>query len=190
LIKYAEAVSPTTTTGMKASPITVTDTGQHRYAVPVLTGRYVASARRLQSTVSSFIVGGSLLTPTKTGVSDVGAVRRVVVSQLDSLLSLKDGWDGPNSVAVTNEALGGYSRFILLLGSRLRVDAEPMATPNGGIRMEWERGGDSYIAEIEGNGGTFLCKLAATPDDDREVELPYTDLDALVQFFEDGTVVD
>lgn len=111
------------------------------------------------------------------------------MSKLDSLVSLKDGWDGPSSVAVSKQALGAYGRFIQLLGPRLRMDAEPMATSNGGIRMEWERGVYSYVAEIEGNGGMFLCRLGPTPEDDREVELPYTDLGVLVQFFEAGTVV-
>ncbi|MFV9634859.1 hypothetical protein [Mycobacterium neumannii] len=111
------------------------------------------------------------------------------MSRLDSLLALRDGWDGPNSIAVSKQALMNYTRFIDLLGPRLRMDAEPMATPGGGIRMEWERGPYSYIAELEGNGGMFLCRLGQTPDDDREIELPYTDLRMLMEFFEGGTVV-
>ncbi len=110
------------------------------------------------------------------------------MSRLDSLLSLRDGWDGPGSISVSKQAFLNYSRFIELLGPRLRMDAEPMATPSGGLRMEWERGRNSYVAEIEADGGMFLCRLGPTPDDDREIELPYADLDALVQFFEVGTV--
>ncbi|MFA1703044.1 hypothetical protein ACDT10_08985 [Mycobacterium intracellulare] len=111
------------------------------------------------------------------------------MSRLDSLVALKDGWDGPNSVAVSKQALLNYTRFIDLLGPRLRVDAEPMATAGGGIRMEWDRGAYSFIAEIEGNGGMFLCRLGPRPEDDREIELPYTDLGVLAQFFEAGPIV-
>ncbi|MCV7385378.1 hypothetical protein [Mycolicibacter longobardus] len=111
------------------------------------------------------------------------------MSRLDSLLSLTDGWDGPGSISVSKQALTNYTHFIDLLGPRVRLDAEPMATPNGGIRMEWDRGENSYVAEIEGNGGMFLCKLGSSPIDDREIELPYTDFDLLIQFFEVGTIV-
>ena len=111
------------------------------------------------------------------------------MSRLDSLLALRDGWDGPNSIGVSKQALMNYTRFIDLLGPGLRMNAEPMATPTGGIRMEWERGPYSCVAELEGNGGMFLCRLGTTPDDDREIELPHADLRLLVQFFEVGTVV-
>lgn len=111
------------------------------------------------------------------------------MSRLDSLLALTDGWDGPGSISVSQQALINYTQFIELLGPRLRIEAEPMATPKGGIRMEWDRGENSYVAEIEGNGGMFLCKLGASPLDDSEIELPYTDFSLLVQFFEAGTIV-
>jgi len=185
--KYAALVA--SGGSVKSSNATMaTGVTANRLRLVSATGRYVI-AGGLQWSLSRTNVGVSGIIATKSNVQNIVKARRAVMSRLDSLVALKDGWDGPNSVAVSNQAFMNYTRFLDLLGPRLRIDAEPMATPSGGIRMEWERGPYSYIAEIEGNGGMFLCRLGPTPDDDREIELPYVDLRALAQFFEVGPIV-
>jgi len=110
------------------------------------------------------------------------------MSRLETLMSLREGWDGPSSVAVTGLAHANYNEFIRALGIDIHPDVEPMATPSGGIRMEWERGDYTYIAEIQGDGGLYLCALGPTPTDDRDVELKTMDVRKLTRFFRDGTI--
>ncbi|WP_395705254.1 hypothetical protein [Rhodococcus ruber] len=104
------------------------------------------------------------------------------MAKLVTIERLRDGWDGPGSVAVKSVAVRGYREFIDRF-PRVPADLEPMPTPTGGLRMEWDRGEYSYVAEIEGNGGMFLCMIGPTESDDFEVELDWVDTDRLVDFY-------
>lgn len=109
------------------------------------------------------------------------------MSRLAAIERLQDGWDGPGSVAVGSVAFREYRAFVDRF-PRTPADLEPMPTPTGGLRMEWDRGASSYIAEIERDGGMFLCFLGPDENDDFEVELNAADIDMLVNFYEGRTI--
>lgn len=98
---------------------------------------------------------------------------------------LADGWHGTGSVAIDHVALLHYVDFLHLVEYERIADAELAPTADGMVRMEWDRDGFSYVAEI-GADKLFLCSLA--PDSvDTEAEVPFS-MDVLVKFFNDGTI--
>ncbi|MBF6515541.1 hypothetical protein IU421_14810 [Nocardia cyriacigeorgica] len=108
------------------------------------------------------------------------------MAKLNYLMTLPAGWDGPGSQAVTDQAAHAFAQLLKVLPASLTADAEPMATPDGGLRMEWDRGMYSYVAELLGNGGMYLCALG--PDDDADLESDDANIATLLRFFEDGTI--
>lgn len=57
-------------------------------------------------------------------------------------------------------------------GGQLGTRTEPVATADGGIRLEWNQFGDEYIVEIEPTGGLYLCVLRGNgQDEDRAVSV-------------------
>ncbi|WKN53748.1 hypothetical protein HJ581_0008050 [Rhodococcus opacus] len=111
----------------------------------------------------------------------------VVMAKLVTLQRLEPGWDGPGSRGLLPEVESIYRKFVEMLPARLLADAEPIATHDGGIRMEWDRDASSYVAELEASGGMYLCVLGGA-DEVRDVELDHFDLETLVDFFEKGKV--
>lgn len=116
-----------------------------------------------------------------------GGSKEVVMAKLVTIERLQDGWDGPGSLAVKPIAFQGYrdlvDRFL-----QVPVELEPMPTPRGGLRMEWDRGEYSYVAEIEGDGGMFLCAIGPTESDDYELELEKFDVQKLLDLYRGLTI--
>ena len=111
--------------------------------------------------------------------------------RLGSIAALGDGWNGPHSRAVTEVAKRNFGTFVRSIGPDLRPDAEPLPTEDGGIRMEWDGPGSrSFIAELQGDGGLYLCVLGPTPSDDADIELAAGSWthDRLTEFFREGTI--
>jgi hypothetical protein len=140
---------------------------------------------------STIIVGGSFFpTSIQDTIINPAAVRVFMASRLASLSLLEAAWNGPSSKALTETAKQNYSEFLRLLGADVRLDAEPVPTEDGGVRMEWDGSGRSYIAELQGDGALYLCVLGAAPQDDADTELRANEwtMDRLLAFFRDGTL--
>jgi hypothetical protein len=144
----------------------------------------------LRSTLSSEFVGVSPVILAPGRFAEAVIAREGVVAQLRSLRALPDGWDGPSSWAIRDAPVRSYVALIQKLGQDLLQEAEPMATPDGGLRMEWERGPYSYVAELQGDGGMYLCVLGPTASEDHDAEFAAAEVSKLVRFFEDGTIAD
>ncbi len=110
-----------------------------------------------------------------------------MLSKLDAISRLQDGWDGPGSSHVGPPILEAY-RYLVSRLSAPSADLEPMPTPSGGIRMEWDRGDTNYVVELEPGGGMFLCSIGPTPDDDFEFEAERVDINTVIDFYVSGVV--
>lgn len=156
---------------------------------PVSQSAYALAIKEIEQ--SKLYLGRSWPTAIGTTVINTAAVSGFLSSRLNSLAALGDGWHGPNSRAVTEAATRNFSSFVHLLGPDVRPDAEPIPTEDGGIRMEWDGPGSrSFIAELQGDGGLYLCVLGPTSSDDADVELAAGDWtqDRLTHFFREGTI--
>lgn len=111
------------------------------------------------------------------------------MNRMETLAALQDGWDGPRSVSPRAEALDNYRSLVNAVGVRIGPEIAPMATADGGIRMEWERGETTYIAELQPDGGMYLCSLGADANDDWDREFAVANVRLLARFVEDGIVV-
>lgn len=110
------------------------------------------------------------------------------MAKLATIARLQDGWDGPGSSAVKRIAIEGY-RELTGLFAQMPTELEPMPTPAGGLRMEWDRGESSYVAELEGDGGMYLCMIGPVESDDYELELDRFDAKKFLDFYQGLTIV-
>ena len=78
------------------------------------------------------------------------------MAQLDYLIKLKDGWDGPDSRAISPVAISNYICTIQALEEVHEDFDEPMGTTSGGIRLELSRDDLSMILEYEFDGTVWL----------------------------------
>ncbi|WP_280509908.1 hypothetical protein [Nocardia farcinica] len=106
-----------------------------------------------------------------------------VMAKLSDLRALPDGWMGPGSQAVTETAVENYLLFLAHLKAFDPAEVEPMASRDGGIRLEWDRGEHSHIAELQGDGGLYLCKIGPA-DAAIDWESDTFDLSMLTRFYE------
>ena len=109
------------------------------------------------------------------------------MAELETLRNLVPGWDGDGSLPIPGETFDRYLRFVRLVPFDRLADAEPFGTRDSALRMEWDRGEESFSAEIQADGSLYLCRLAADPDDDEDLEIPF-DHDVLMSFFRSGTI--
>lgn len=109
------------------------------------------------------------------------------MSKLRALSALPDNWDGPGSRAIEAASIRAYQQLLGLLRG-FELDLEPMATPEGGIRMEWDREPFSYVAELQGNGGMYLCVLGPSDEDDDDYEFADLDVSKVARFYQDGKI--
>lgn len=115
--------------------------------------------------------------------------REIILDRLKTLFGLRPGWAGPGSAALSPQAWVNYEHLLTSLGHRVDTRAEPIGTPGGGIRLEWERYGDQFIAEIEPEGGLYLCVLRKEgPRADAEAEVPEFASSTLEAFIQDGAM--
>lgn len=105
-------------------------------------------------------------------------------AKLRLLHSLRDGWDGEGSLAINKIAFENYDRFLEAV-TDLDDRAEPIATTDGGIRMEWANLNGEYVAEISPAGGLYLLFVPYSGLD-REQEFKEFVADNLVEFYETG----
>ncbi|MCP2048182.1 UNVERIFIED_ORG: hypothetical protein J3D58_002254 [Paenarthrobacter nicotinovorans] len=108
-----------------------------------------------------------------------------LMERIDALDSLEDGWLGPRSVAVRPSVKAYVNDAV----RRLQLIPNGIATaplPDGGVRFEWSRGPVEYIAEVEADGGLYLCILPEASHEDIDKQLEAFSLDSFLRFVEDG----
>lgn len=108
------------------------------------------------------------------------------MSKLAAILHAPAGWDHPESQPADRSAVAHYLAWAATIPADRAVDAEPMLTDEGHIRMEWERGGCDHTVEI---GATTLWMHCMAPDpaDDRDAEVEF-DRSVLDTFFTSGDI--
>ncbi|WP_336793035.1 hypothetical protein [Gordonia malaquae] len=112
------------------------------------------------------------------------------MAKLEQIAELPDGWNGPHSKAVGIPVQNQYVAFIARFDP-VSLDFEPMPTPAGGIRMEWERTDFDCVAEFRPDGGIYLCALGESEDTDIEVYVPSSHgIDRLLEFYRDPRSMD
>ncbi|MET8648482.1 hypothetical protein [Nocardia aurea] len=110
------------------------------------------------------------------------------MTALSALAELRDGWDGPGSKAIPTRMFASYASLAAEFGGRIPADLEPMAGHDGGIRLEWSRPPEHFSADIEPDGGLYLCRLAESDGDDEERQYPAFDRAVLRRFYETGRI--
>lgn len=113
----------------------------------------------------------------------------VLTTRLDSLASLKDGWNGLGSRSLDAASATYFREFVNAVTPSRMPDAYPILTDEGYVRLEWEAEGHSYSAEI-GPSSLYMCDLAPDPSLDADIELDHYDRDRLVEFFLRGFMGD
>lgn len=116
------------------------------------------------------------------------AAEGVVMAKLAEIEQLHDGWYGPGSKAVSRKAIDAFRSLVNLFPRNLDIaEIEPMPTPRGGLRMEWDRGDLSFVAELREVESIYLCVIGDSEENDRDAE--YAGLDnvqRIVSFYRDG----
>lgn len=108
-----------------------------------------------------------------------------LMERLQDLLMLNDGWMGPDSLGPllkVSETTGD-------LLSRLETIPENMAMaplPDGGIRFEWRKDSADFVAEVEADGGLYLCILPENSRDDWDIQYEKVNAAAFISFVQDG----
>jgi hypothetical protein len=154
-----------------------------------IAGAHTEILRALGLGLTSTFVGESVAFPVPGRFADEVRTREEIVTRLRSLAELRDGWDGPNSRAPLEAPVCSYLELVESLGLDVRSEIEPMASPDGGLRIEWDRGSCTYIAELQGDGRMYLCVLGDIDSDDHDATFASVDMPALVRFIQDGTIV-
>lgn len=111
----------------------------------------------------------------------------VVHAKLAVLEELPPGWDGPGSLPADAGAVRAFREFLSTF-DHPPADLEPLLTPAGAIRMEWDRSDCSFTAEIDPEGSLFLCRLAVVESEDSSVVLDCFSADALANFYRSGDI--
>ncbi len=111
------------------------------------------------------------------------------MAHLSDLERLRDGWDGPGSKAIPTQVFANYATLVAAFDSRIPSDLEPTARGNGAIVLEWERGRLSFTAELEPDGGMWLCRLNLRfVADDEDHQFSAFDAAVVKQFYDTGHI--
>lgn len=108
-----------------------------------------------------------------------------LIERIDVLTALEDGWMGPHSLAIRPAVKSSVEDAI----RHLQLVPNGLATaplPDGGVRFEWARGPVEYVAEVEADGGLYLCVLPEASDEDVDKQLNVFDKESFLRFVEDG----
>lgn len=108
------------------------------------------------------------------------------MAKLAAILRATEGWDAPWSQPADRDAVANYSAWFSTVAPGRELDAEPMLTDEGNVRLEWDRDGYDYTAEI-GSASMWLCVLAPRASDDAEVDVAFDEA-VLSRFFHDGVL--
>lgn len=110
------------------------------------------------------------------------------MAKLAAILRAEEGWDAPWSQPADRVAVANYSEWFSTVPAGRELDAEPMLTDEGNVRLEWfHPSGRRRIAEI-GASYMYLAELAARFENSEAVELETFDAAALTKFFLHGAL--
>ncbi len=103
--------------------------------------------------------------------------------RLEALKGLKPGWDGWRALPLSQTAIDNYLAFYEAVAEKPDPRLFPLATPHGGIRIEWECDGYDFIMDFEEDGRMWICALC-----DEDIEMDFErdelfDLDEALKFF-------
>jgi hypothetical protein len=97
-----------------------------------------------------------------------------VEAGLNSLLELRDGWDGRRARAITIPAVQSTVQVLAALMNEASAPPQFFPLPDGGIQVEWHVGGNDIEVEIDSGGeahviaqtsdGADVTEGIATPD--------------------------
>ncbi len=110
------------------------------------------------------------------------------MSRATDLSQLEEGWDGVGSKPIHPRAIAAYVALSAEFDGRLPAELEPMANHNGGLRMEWDRGPISYVAELDPDGSLFVCSLAVDENADQERTYLIAEARTLKRFYDTGRI--
>ena len=110
------------------------------------------------------------------------------MSHLADLERLQDGWNGPGSKAIHPCAFANFATLVAVFECRIPGDLEPMASFAGGLALEWDRGPESFFADLEPDGSLYLCHVGPKVSDDTDHTYPVFDAQLLKRFYETGRI--
>jgi hypothetical protein len=111
--------------------------------------------------------------------------RKALDERLSYIEGLDDGWLDADSKAVLPDVMASAKEALNKV-KKLPDGFTPAPLPDGGLRFEWAQGSTEYVAEIESDGGLYLCLLPESSENDDEKQLDTFDLESFVNFVEDG----
>ncbi|PYE14632.1 hypothetical protein DFR67_11293 [Williamsia limnetica] len=124
------------------------------------------------------------------GAADPNETKRSLDAQLEHVLGLEDGWQGPDSLAPTPAAREFFEKYFDGLQSSYWTESTPTATPAGGLHMEWSRDGSDYSADILAGGQLLLKVVAPTATDNAELHIEEPTTAMLRKFIMRGLPID
>lgn len=122
---------------------------------------------------------------TSIAAVDSGIRSERVKTRLRDIAALSSGWLDPQSQPVSRTVMAQAWTLVERLNS-LPEQFTPAPLPDGGLRFEWSVGLVDYIAELEADGGMYLCALDESSDDDIDFESPIIDEDKFLNFIQTG----
>lgn len=164
-------------TSVLAPPLTAAP----RDAISVWSDRPTAPIDLRQGNVFELVLKQAA-TATKTSGASTGSILRssvensivhgadpILMSRLDELNRLHDGFLGPGSVAPDAAVLGK----LRLLGGTWNSAVRVVPLHSGSVALEWNEGSTEFTAEIQSDEKLFLCIDDSRDDEPREIEIPY-----------------
>lgn len=105
--------------------------------------------------------------------------------RLHAIEGLTAGWLDSQSQAVSGTIM---SRAWAMVGKLRSIpdNFTPAPLPDGGLRFEWSNGLVDFVAELEFDGGMYLCALDESSEDDIDFESPIMDEDMFLNFVQKG----
>ena len=84
-----------------------------------------------------------------------------IEAELNSLLELRDGWDGRRACAITLSATEATIRLLAALMDETAAPPQFFPLPDGGLQVEWHVGGNSIEVEVDAQGEPHLLARAS-----------------------------
>ena len=111
---------------------------------------------------------------------------KILLSQIERIAQLSDGWLGPESKAPDGDVLARATSLIARAAS-LGIDMSIVPNSEGSVVFEWKRGDVEFSASIEPLGGVFLYSDNTVTDELIEKQAKHDEA-MLVGFFMTGSI--
>ncbi|MFE1894569.1 hypothetical protein [Streptomyces yangpuensis] len=128
--------------------------------------------------------------PKLFNVASIAPLRSVeekeLLSRLDRIVELEDGWLGPGSVTPEPNAIDRVRRLIPQI-ARLGAPVSIIPNAEGAVVLEWRRGDVEMTAAIEPNDELFLCVDDTATDELHEKQAEFDEA-LLLKFLASGSM--